>query len=107
LLSCTLTALAAERYRLANNRWPTSLDELCPRFLAEIPLDPYDGKPLRLAARDDGIVIYTIGPDGKDDGGKIINRAVRDATNPDLGLQLWHPAQRRIPPDNAKSPGKP
>src|SRR5262249_28761985 len=60
-LRCAVTALAAERFRLANKRWPKTLDELCPTFLSAVPLDPYVGEPLLLAVREDGIVIYSVG----------------------------------------------
>ena len=62
-----LAALAAERFRLAHKRWPKDLQELCPAYLEEVPIDPFDGKPLKLAHRDDGIVIYSVDKDGKDD----------------------------------------
>src|SRR5262245_40377101 len=39
--------VAVERYRLKHKKWPGSLDDLKPGLLKAIPLDPYDGKPLR------------------------------------------------------------
>ena len=41
------TALAIERYRLANEILPESLDDLVPHYLSEVPTDPFDGMPLR------------------------------------------------------------
>jgi len=46
-LRCAIVGLAAERYRLAHSQWPDSLSSLVPEFLANVPLDPYDAKPLR------------------------------------------------------------
>jgi hypothetical protein len=75
-----------------------------------VPTDLYDGQPLRLRRLDDGLVIYSVGPDGKDDGGKL------DRQNPvgpgmDLGFQLWDVAKRRQPPAPPKpmdmGPGAP
>jgi len=63
-------ALALERFRLANERLPKELSELVPRFLPTVPLDPFDGAPLRYKPLAKGYVIYSIGPDGRDDGGK-------------------------------------
>ena len=63
-------ALAVERYRLANNALPEQLIDLAPRFLESVPLDPYDGQPLRYRQLDPGFVVYSIGPDGVEDGGK-------------------------------------
>ncbi|HEV3204527.1 MAG TPA: hypothetical protein VGY77_09095 [Gemmataceae bacterium] len=96
-LRCAIVMLAAERYRLANQRWPDSLDQLVPDCLLKIYLDPYDKNPLRLKRLEDGIVIYSVGPDGQDNGGNI------DRTNPiaagsDIGLRLWDPQRRRQKP---------
>ena len=49
------TAMAIERYRLANRTLPQSLDQLIPQFLSSLPVDPYnEGKPLRYAAGANG-----------------------------------------------------
>ncbi len=63
------TGIALERYRLAEGHYPDSLDALVPRFLSEIPTDPFDGKPLRYQRRGGGYLVYSIGHDRKDDGG--------------------------------------
>ena len=34
-----------------------------------MPRDPYDGGPMKLKPTDDGLVIYSVGPDMSDDGG--------------------------------------
>jgi hypothetical protein len=34
---------------------------------------PFDGQPLRYRKQDAGYVLYSIGPDLKDDGGKPMN----------------------------------
>ena len=49
------TAIAIERYRLANRKLPQSLNQLVPQFLSALPVDPYnEGKPLRYAAGTNG-----------------------------------------------------
>jgi hypothetical protein len=64
-----VAALAAERYRLAHHTWPASLDVLATaKLLTALPRDPYDGKALRYRARADGVVVYSIGPDGRGNG---------------------------------------
>ena len=67
----TLAGLAVERYRLAHqNALPDTLEQLVPQFLSAVPTDPFDGKPLRYIKKSPtGYVIYSIGRDGKDDGG--------------------------------------
>ncbi len=39
--------------------------------LTTVPIDPYDGKPLRLSIVGGQLVIYSVGKDGKDDGGRV------------------------------------
>jgi hypothetical protein len=70
-LRTALVAVAVERYRLARDgRMPDSLSELAPHYLNAVPIDPFDGQPLRLRRLDGGYVIYSIGADGEDDAGK-------------------------------------
>jgi hypothetical protein len=64
------TALAVERFRLAHGRLPENLDELVPQFLSAVPNDPFDGAPLRYHHLAKGYVIYSVGADGHDDGGR-------------------------------------
>lgn len=66
----TQTALAVERYRLANGKLPDNLDSLVPQFLSALPEDPFDGQPLRYHRLEKGYVIYSIGSDGEDNGGR-------------------------------------
>jgi hypothetical protein len=62
-------AISIERYRFANGKLPDHLDELVPVFLAAVPTDPFDGQPLRYKKLAKGYVVYSVGEDGKDDGG--------------------------------------
>ena len=68
-LRVAATAMAVERLRLASGALPKALGDLVPKYLAKIPTDPFDGKPLRFKKLDKGYVVYSIGPNGKDDGG--------------------------------------
>ncbi len=97
-LSCLLAALAAERYRIANKRWPKDSQELVPAYLPEVPIDPFDGKPLKFAQREDGIVIYSVDKDGLDNGGDIHQQSPEGDNPKDLGVRLWNPDHRRLPP---------
>lgn len=66
----TQTALAVERFRLAHqNALPDSLAELAPLFIDVVPIDPFDGQPLRYKKTSpNGFVVYSIGKDRSDDG---------------------------------------
>jgi hypothetical protein len=97
LLNCARAALAVERYRRAQGHWPRHLDALVPTWLKEVPRDPYDARPLRYRRTADGVVVYSVGPDGTDNGGKLArNTAPKDGD--DLGFQLWDVSKRRQKP---------
>lgn len=91
-----LVGLALERYRLAKGHWPKDLNELVPDYLPAVPRDPYDGQPMRYKKLSDGAIVYSVGPDGQDDGGAR-NRANPLAKGTDLGFRLWDVSARRQP----------
>jgi hypothetical protein len=65
-----VTAIALQRYRLRHGQFPPDLAALAPEILPAPPRDPVDGKPLRYRRNPDGaFLLYSIGPDGVDDGG--------------------------------------
>lgn len=59
----TLTGLHVERYRRQEGKLPRSLDEIVPRFSAEIPIDPFTGNPLGACAGDGYFGVYSFGED--------------------------------------------
>ena len=65
-----VTAIALKRFQLEHGQWPETLAELSPEFLPSVPIDPYDGKPLKYHSNPDGtFLLYSVGEDGVDDGG--------------------------------------
>jgi len=67
-----MIAVAATSYRLKTGRLPARLEDLVPEFMPAVPVDPFDGKPMKMAAAPGGgMVIYSVGADFKDDGGKV------------------------------------
>lgn len=69
LASLYVAAIAAKRYQLDHGSPPESLQALVPDYLPEVPTDPMDGKPLRYSRSGRHFLLYSIGTDGKDDGG--------------------------------------
>ena len=96
-LHCASVGLAVERFRLAKGRWPNTLDEISQDILTVVPLDPYDGKPLRYVRRPDGVTVYSIGPNEQDDGGLIIDRVRKIDEIKDIGFRLFDVDQRGLP----------
>ena len=69
-LDLARVALAVERYRLATGALPAALDALVPQYLKEVPLDPFDGHPIRYTRQTSGYVLYGVDTDGQDNGGR-------------------------------------
>ena len=64
-----LTGIALQRYFLEHGKWPGSLVELSPEFLAEIPTDIVTGNEMLLSFDEQGPIVYSVGNDLDDDGG--------------------------------------
>ena len=62
--------LAAAAFQARTGQYPQSAAGLVPVYIAEIPTDPFDGKPLRLKPVPGGLILYSVGSDGEDNGGK-------------------------------------
>ncbi len=81
--------VAATRARLTSGSLPESIEALVPKSLAALPRDPFvDGKPLRAKRADGGLLVWSVGPDGEDDGGPPAPDAERQPDNDDVGLWL-------------------
>jgi len=65
-----LTGVAIERYRLDSGKLPDSLGELVPAYLDSVSRDPFDGAEMRYRRLETGYVVYSVGEDGSDDGGR-------------------------------------
>ena len=63
-------AVAIERYRLATGKLPEQLTDLVPTYMEQVPMDPFDGQPIRYRRTEPGYVLYSIMEDGQDNGGK-------------------------------------
>lgn len=74
-------AVALEEFRAAQgNGYPDALSALVPTYLQFVPADPFDGQPMRYRKEGTGYLLYSIGPDLKDDGGRRMTNNVGDMT---------------------------
>jgi len=80
--------IAAARYRLEHGEYPPDLAALVPRYLKAAPLDPYDGQPMKVRREPDAFVIWSIGDDFTDQGGRIALQP-RDQFSGKKGDQVW------------------
>jgi len=90
----TITVCGLERFRLAHGSYPETLDALVPASMPKPLLDPMTGKPFHYQRTNDGwFLLYSIGDDGKDDGGVFRTKQgdpIKDwpwpvPTRPDVG----------------------
>ncbi|MEN9665756.1 MAG: hypothetical protein RLZZ326_2119 [Planctomycetota bacterium] len=81
--------IAATKHRLETDQMPESLEALVPGELPTLPLDPFTtDAPLRLKLTPEECVVWSVGPDGEDDGGPQPPDAEHDTGNDDIGLRM-------------------
>ncbi len=53
---------------------PARLDDLVTNYLSRVPQDPFTGQPLVYRPQGTNWLLYSVGPDGVDDGGRAAGR---------------------------------
>jgi hypothetical protein len=66
-----LIALASEAYRLRTGKYPDTLAPLAPEYFSHLPVDRINGGPLHYRLVNGRPMVYSVGADGDDDGGKV------------------------------------
>lgn len=84
-----LAVIAAHLHRARHGEWPDTLESLTPALLPRVPIDMFDGMPLRYTLRDGRPLLYSVGHDATDDSG-----AVPEGISPD---DFAHKVSRWIP----------
>ncbi|TDJ58145.1 MAG: hypothetical protein E2O41_06580 [Nitrospina sp.] len=69
--------LASAAYRSDHDKYPATLNVLVPKYIREIPKDPFDGKPLKMKAVNDGLILYGVGEDLKDGNGAAYDNVTK------------------------------
>jgi hypothetical protein len=64
------TGLACRLHRSRTGAYPESLEALVPGILKEVPVDPFTGKPFVYRREREGFIVYSLGSNEKDDGGR-------------------------------------
>jgi hypothetical protein len=72
LLICDL---AIRGYSLEHGHNPAKLADLVPDFLPKVPKDPFSGGPFVYRPMPKGYLLYSVGVNGVDDGGKNASSA--------------------------------
>lgn len=76
-----LLALALHAFQSEHGRYPAALSELTPAYLKKLPDDPFAVQgTFQYRRKGNTYLLYSVGPDGKDDGGQPIDDP-KQATN--------------------------
>ncbi|MCS7168459.1 MAG: hypothetical protein RMI91_07570 [Gemmatales bacterium] len=62
--------LALEIYRSEKGQFPQRLQDLVPQYLPNVPKDIFSGQDPIYIRNDRGYLLYSVGPNSKDDGGR-------------------------------------
>jgi len=85
--AATQVLVALRCFKLKTGRLPQKLDELVPEYLPAVPLDDFDGKPIRYSAEKK--IVYSVGVDFQDSGGMTREEARKwwEANRPNEPLE--------------------
>jgi hypothetical protein len=111
-LGATAILLAAERHRLKTGDWPESIAAIDPALLPQAPVDPWTGLPFRYERRDGRLLVYSVGPNLKDEHGELVPSRWSSGGPDDCGTAAWDvPLRGRLSApateDPAQSSGQP
>lgn len=87
--------IAVELYRRQHGHFPSSLKQLTPGLLPEVPADRITGDPVKYKLIDGKPVVYSVGADRIDDGGMPPNAP--DAFARETDAAQWGVDSRRVP----------
>lgn len=82
------TALALACHKARHGRRPARLDELVGDLLKEVPADVFSGKPLVYRPEGEGYVLYSVGINGRDDGGEKDDSSYGEKTPDDIAVRV-------------------
>jgi len=85
-------AFALEWYRRDHGYYPKKLDLLAPKYLRQIPGDVFSGKALIYRPGENGYLLYSVGMNGKDEGGRGQDD---DPPGDDLSVRMPLPEQKQ------------
>jgi hypothetical protein len=98
-------AFALAAFRVEKGSYPERLSDLSPKHLATVPKDFFDNDAdLHYRREGAGYLLYSVGPNGKDDGGKT--REDRYKPGASEGAD-WDDLVVRMPPEEPKSKPNP
>jgi hypothetical protein len=64
------TAFALAAYHKEHGKYPEKLDDLAPKYIPVVPGDTFNGEKLKYTVSKAGYLIWSVGANGKDEGGR-------------------------------------
>ena len=93
-------AFALAWYRSVQGRYPKTLAELAPKFLPKAPRDLFSGKPLIYRPDAKGYLLYSVGVNRKDEGGRSVDDL---PAGDDLPVRMPLPVRQRKETERAQN----
>jgi hypothetical protein len=85
----TRLGFALDAYKAEHGSYPKQLADLSPQYVEKIPQDVFSGKELIYKPKAKGFLLYSIGPNGTDDGGHGWDDRSEETFNcDDLGVRV-------------------
>jgi hypothetical protein len=98
------TQLALREYRVQTGAFPASLQQLVPAHLAQVPQDPFSEQDLKYRRQGVSYLLYSVGPDLKDNGGTPISWAAGPTSPGDVVAGKLFTRPRNSTAPTAKAP---
>ncbi len=93
----TLVSIALTVYHRRHGEWPERLEQLRPDLLPEIPLDRFDGQPLRYRVVDGLPLVYSVGRNRLDEQGQVVDEKRNGPDTREGDWRLWPTQQNGEP----------
>jgi hypothetical protein len=84
----TQLAFALAAYRADHDAYPEKLTELSPKYIERIPKDVFSNGEMHYSRHDRGYLLYSVGQNGRDDGGKAMSDCRGDEGWDDLIVRV-------------------
>ena len=91
-LRLTELAFAVAAYEAETGELPEQLAQIAPKYIKQLPLDPLTRKPYVYARRGRSAVLYSLGENGRDDGGR--NEPDQSGGPDDIAVRFGSGARR-------------
>jgi hypothetical protein len=97
----TAVAFALAGFRSDHGAYPNCLDQLGCQYIADVPLDAFSNDDLHYQREGDDYLLYSVGPNGIDDGGRNFNEEYENWSDFESATdeqRAWDDIAIRTPP---------